>query len=96
MGFPLLTSLLQLSLRNTELDDVLHCVNVDNVSILDKGNGSTDLGLRRDVTNAEPVRPIGVSAKKEGRSRLALCLRMGNRDPSEGHTAERSTRSKKE
>jgi len=31
--FPLLASLLQLILGNTELDDVLHRVNVDNVSI---------------------------------------------------------------
>ena len=58
MGFPLLPSLLQFILRNAELDGVLHCVNVDHVSILDKGDRPTDLGLRRDVTDAEPVRPM--------------------------------------
>lgn len=57
MRFPLLTSPLQLFVRNVELDRVLHCVNVDNVSIFDKGDWPTNLGLGCDVTDAEPVRP---------------------------------------
>ena len=59
MRFPFLTSLLQHFLRNPELDDVLHCVNMYNVSILDEGDWPTDLGLGCDVTDAEPVRPVG-------------------------------------
>jgi len=53
--FPLPTSLLQLWFGDTEFDDVLHSVNVDDVSIPHKGDGPTGLGLGRDVTDAEPV-----------------------------------------
>ena len=73
MRYPLLTSPLQLFLRNAELDSVLHCVNVDNVSILDEGDGPTDLGLGRDVTDAEPVRAMSVgAAQKKKRKKGAI------------------------
>ena len=95
MRFPLLTSILQLFLRNPEFDDVLYCVNVYDVSILDKGDRPTDLGLRRDVTDAEPVRPMMiVSATTGAIYRLASCLRTGSgEDPSDERTAEGTVRS---
>ena len=65
VGFPLPTSLLQLLLGDAELNAILHCVNVDNVSIPHEGDRSADLGLRRDVTNAEPVRPVNRRAIPE-------------------------------
>jgi hypothetical protein len=73
--FPLLTSLLQLPLGNTEFDRVLHCVNVDDVSVLDEGDGSADLGLGCDMTDAEPMRPVCVCAEEMG---LASCWRTGS------------------
>ena len=58
MRFPLLTSLLQLFLGDTELDGVLHGIDVDDISIPYEGDGTTDLGLWCDVTDTEPVRPM--------------------------------------
>ena len=58
MRFPLLLSPLQLFLGDAELNGVLHRINVDSVPVLDKGDGPTDLGLGRDVTNTEPMRTI--------------------------------------
>ena len=65
--FPLLTSLLQLFLGDAEFDGVLYCVNVDDVSVPYEGYGSTRLGLWRDVTDAEPVRPVRLRPASEQR-----------------------------
>lgn len=71
MRFPLLTSLLQLFLGDAEFDSVLHCVNVDDVSVPYEGYGPTGLGLGRDVTDAEPVRPVRIRAVSEKRGSLS-------------------------
>ena len=64
MRFPLLSPPLQLFRGDPELDDVLHCVNVDSVPVLDKGDGPTDLGLGRDVTNTEPMGTMGICVSR--------------------------------
>jgi hypothetical protein len=77
--FPLLAPLLQLFLGDTELDGVLHRVNVDNVSIPYEGDRPADLGLGCDVTDAEPVRPVRIHVipEKGGWSGSASSLRTG-------------------
>ena len=74
MRFPLLTPLLQLFLGDADLDGVFYCVNVDNVTIPDERNRSTDLGLGRDVTNTETVRPGYMRHAKKGANYVSTVL----------------------
>ena len=79
MRLPRFAPLLQLFFGDTELDGILHGINVNNVSILHKGDRSADLGLGRDVTDAEPVRPVGVCAVSGKKTAASVSLEFTSR-----------------
>ncbi len=84
---PLCPTTLKLLGRNLQLDRVFHRVDGDDVPVTDEGDGSTDLRLRHDMPDAEPMgstpRWNEIRAKGEGKEIGELVSATGRKQGGE-------------